>query len=144
MEGKFIFGFWSQETLTASEIDPTIGQFHLRTKTFDYEVGDYVTVKEIELASISRENDPKYFYEGGPLNNLIDTNGLLKAKDFSDVVLQDNFQAINGTFVAIELKKCTNSNLLPSGQTCASKEEVQDFFDKNLFVIFALRNFIDY
>ena len=35
------------------------------------------------MASISRDKHPEYFYEGSPLTNMINTDGLFTAKDFS-------------------------------------------------------------
>ena len=54
-----------------------------------------------------------------------DTIGLYAAKDLSDIVLKDNISAANGTFVSIDIKKCTDQTVLPSGQTCASENEIQ-------------------
>ena len=58
--------------------------------------------------SISRETNPEYFYEGASFNQLEDSSGFQTAKEFSDVVLQDNAQVVNGTFLALEVEKCTN------------------------------------
>ena len=48
---------------------------------------NYVTLKEVELISISNETNPEYFYTNSPLESLIDTSGFYTAKDFSDIVL---------------------------------------------------------
>ena len=64
--------------------------------------------KEIELISISRETNPEYFYEGSAFNQMKDSTGFLTAKDFSDIVLQDNAGVVNGTLLALEVEKCTN------------------------------------
>ena len=87
MEGSLLFGFWDQASLRAPVMDPTIGQILLRIKKFDFAIGDYVSTKEIELTSISKETHPEYFYEGSAFNNLVDTVGFYTARDFSDIVL---------------------------------------------------------
>ena len=47
-------------------------------------------LKEVELTNVSNETHPEYFYDGSLLTNLVNTNGYYTAKDFSDIVLQDN------------------------------------------------------
>ena len=87
MRGTFIFGFLDSESLTAPVLDPTIGQFLLRTKVFDIAIGNYVSVKEVELTSISKKTHPESFYDKGALNSMVNTDGFYTAKDPSQIVL---------------------------------------------------------
>ena len=52
--------------------------------------------------------------------------------------------APTGTTLSIEVEKCNEQTVLPSGQTCASEEEAQTFFNYNTMYFITLRNFIDY
>ena len=45
---------------------------------------------------------------------MVDTSGLYTAKDFSDIVLQDNTNSINGNFLALDFEKCTHQSVLSS------------------------------
>lgn len=87
MEGNIAFGFWSPAIRAAVPFDPTYGSLILRTRMFDYLANDYVTLKEVELESVSNETNPEYFYENSPLESLIDTSEFYTAKDFSEIVL---------------------------------------------------------
>ena len=97
MEGNVAFGFWQSSGLTSPFLDPTIGQFQLSIKRFNITKNNYEIIKEIELTSLSKDTHPEYFFEGSLLNNFYETNGFYTAKNFSEIVLQDNAQQIDGT-----------------------------------------------
>ena len=87
MEGEIAFGFFNPGSVNTGILDPTYGSFFIETKTLDWELGVYVTVKEIEMTSLSKETHPRYFDNGSPISSLNDTSGFITAKDFSEVVL---------------------------------------------------------
>ena len=87
MEGSFGFGFWNGATLTAPDLDPTYGSFQLSVKMFDFITGNFVTVKELELANINNETHPEYFYGGSALSGFRETSGFYTGKDYSEIVL---------------------------------------------------------
>ena len=54
---------------------------------FDIAIGNYVSVKEVELTSISKKTHPESFYDKGALNSMVNTDGFYTAKDPSQIVL---------------------------------------------------------
>ena len=54
MEGGIAFGFWNLETNSSPALDPKYGSISLATKRYDFEVNDIVTLKDIELTSITK------------------------------------------------------------------------------------------
>ena len=42
------------------------------------------------MTAVTEGTHPQYFYEGSPLNGFNPNNGLLTAKDYSEIVLTDN------------------------------------------------------
>ena len=61
MEGGIAFGFWNLETNSSPALDPRYGSFSLATKTYDFELKEIVTLKDIELTSITEETHQEFF-----------------------------------------------------------------------------------
>ena len=49
------------------------------------------------------------------VEGVTDTTGLYTAKDLSKVILQDNSFSPTGTTLSIEVEKCNEQTVLPSG-----------------------------
>lgn len=54
---------------------------------FDYSTGKFNIIKQLELVSITRENQPNVYGEGSPLAQLQDLRGLLTPANRSEIIL---------------------------------------------------------
>ena len=109
----------------------------------DFGVGRLVPFEDHPIESVSEKNAPRLFSEGSFLLQNENLEGLKTAADWSSINLRDSMELSSGISLKCAVQKCDPATL-PKGESCASDEELKNWFAANKLFIVTSQNYVDY
>ena len=96
------------------------------------------------MTRLSKELHPGFFSGEVALNSIVDADGFIDAYTIAEperYTLIDNAVSENARYMIADIRTC---NLATSNITCASEQELVEFYSRHKLVILKTDNFIDY
>ena len=140
MSAGLAIGLFNPSNFTYPELEQRMGSIEMQIVSYSFKNAAFEIIENITMATLNKETNPEFFYEGSPNDRLglTEVPGLFTPKDPNNVFLRNNLITSNHRLLRVQYKKCS----LPIG--CAQDVEIVQFFKEVDILLMSAINYIDY